>query len=160
MRGASRCPTAARVSGGSAGDGGPGDAESLTASIPQKQRSSSSMRRSVRSCLAKLASSNKSKETYMKLVISTILFSAFVLSSAAYGQSFQGSLRGRVLDPNRSRNAKRETDPHQRSDVCSANHRHRRQGRIRFRRRDPRDLHRNGRGRRLQEAGTKRRGRS
>jgi trimeric autotransporter adhesin len=35
----------------------------------------------------------------MKLVISTILFSAFVFSSAAYGQSFQGSLRGRVLDP-------------------------------------------------------------
>src|SRR6202034_3757107 len=35
----------------------------------------------------------------MKLVISTILIAAFV-SSAAYGQSFQGSLRGRVLDPN------------------------------------------------------------
>src|SRR3984885_11501569 len=36
----------------------------------------------------------------MKFVISTILFSAFVFSSAAFGQSFQGSLRGRVLDPN------------------------------------------------------------
>ncbi|MGD1072077.1 MAG: carboxypeptidase-like regulatory domain-containing protein [Bryobacteraceae bacterium] len=36
----------------------------------------------------------------MKLVISTILFSAFVLSGTAYAQSFQGSLRGRVLDPN------------------------------------------------------------
>jgi hypothetical protein len=35
----------------------------------------------------------------MKLVISTILFSAFVFASAAFGQSFQGSLRGRVLDP-------------------------------------------------------------
>jgi hypothetical protein len=36
----------------------------------------------------------------MKLVLSTILFSAFVLSGTAYAQSFQGSLRGRVLDPN------------------------------------------------------------
>src|ERR1700733_2410639 len=36
----------------------------------------------------------------MKFVISTILFSAFVFSSASFGQSFQGSLRGRVLDPN------------------------------------------------------------
>jgi hypothetical protein len=36
----------------------------------------------------------------MKLVLSTILFSAFMLSSTAYAQSFQGSLRGRVLDPN------------------------------------------------------------
>ena len=36
----------------------------------------------------------------MKLVLSTILFSALVLSGTAYAQSFQGSLRGRVLDPN------------------------------------------------------------
>ncbi|HEX4135106.1 MAG TPA: carboxypeptidase-like regulatory domain-containing protein [Bryobacteraceae bacterium] len=35
----------------------------------------------------------------MKLVISTILF-AVLFSTAAFGQSFQGSLRGRVLDPN------------------------------------------------------------
>jgi trimeric autotransporter adhesin len=37
----------------------------------------------------------------MKLVISTFLFATAFLSSAAiFGQSFQGSLRGRVLDPN------------------------------------------------------------
>jgi hypothetical protein len=36
----------------------------------------------------------------MRFSLFTILFSALLLSGAAFGQSFQGSLRGCVLDPN------------------------------------------------------------